>query len=801
MKTLVILSTLLVLVRTIPTDDEEVVQRTIPPVDEEVVQRPFIFYPAELQQYIDNPREIAAHLLLNPQLGRLVNDNLPQALGRKPTTKYETLADFLKTVQDPEEIVKVIAADPRLPLLDAQKMSKILPEQYVDYFDMNKIADIMQNPDEKIPLLNSILNSQRMEEAPTSCPLIEQKDSCIPHDVQVPGQIPCWSPGEYDVDCPLDNLMTARSKRSPESPFGLCCFDGCRNTCLQKQCKMVNTSYTELEMQERCTDQEREECREIPRTTCKEVCKDETVMVETEVPDQKCQMVTVQECRVMTVEEEVCTEEEQPPMTYTNQCPPPPPNPTCDPSKPVNQCWSPGTPDVDCPRNLGPGNWTVEEVFAPCCFNGCENVCVFEPVDPCPTLTGRSLEARVTKKVGPKQCQHVERCQTIQKECAVAKECKMVQKACKKQPAKPTQTIKQNCHMEDQQVCKPVEVTRTKPAPAPMPMPTITSMPMPSMPSVPVQTAMPSIPTYSSYVPTAGVRYPTAPIRPYFVNGGHKAKGHFKSKGFKSKGWSKGKGHHFSKRSTEEVEEMEMSKRGDSGEFVEVTREKRHMKSKGCKSKGWKKGKGKGCASAYPAYPIYPSNQYVLQPERVPVPPVYTASTVDSEFTIPESQGNWQWNFTGTWDPSNTAEPVTFTEIITQCTTEQVEVCDLLEVDEELPIELCEEEECFNTVDPECNTSEVVCEQVEECQETYITVCQVCQMVKKPVEECRDKPVEQCEEVTKTVEVPQTIKKCGEECTDFVAKECELVPFKECHPVEVEVEKLVPEQVCEWPQY
>ena len=244
-----------------------------------------------------------------------------------------------------------------------------------------------------------------------------------------------------------------------------------------------------------------------------------------------------------------------------------------------------------------------------------------------------------------------------------------------------------------------------------------------------------------------------------------------------------------------------MSKRGDSGEFVEVTREKRHMKSKGCKSKGWKKGKGKGCASAYPAYPIYPSNQYVLQPERVPLPPVYTASTVDSEFTIPESQGNWQWNFTGTWDPSNTAEPVTFTEIITQCTTEQVEVCDLLEVDEELPIELCEEEECFNTVDPECNTSEVVCEQVEECQETYITVCQVCQMVKKPVEECRDKPVEQCEEVTKTVEVPQTIKKCGEECTDFVAKECELVPFKECHPVEVEVEKLVPEQVCEWPQY
>jgi len=780
MKTLVIIASLLVLGGTSPTADEE-------------VHRPFIYYPAELEKFIQDPSQIATHLMDNPQLGRLVNDAMPQALARGPMPKYETLADFLDTTgMDPKDIVNFIAADPRLPLLDAEKMKKILPQQYLDAID---VAEIMQNPDEKIPLLNAIMNSQRMEGAPTSCPMIEQKENCVPHDVQIPGQIPCWSPGEHDVDCPLDNMWKARSKRSPDNAFGLCCFDGCRNTCLQKQCRMVNTSYTELEMQERCTDQEREECRDVPKTTCKEVCRDETVMVATEVPDQKCKMVTVQECREKIIEEEVCTEEEQPPQTYNNQCPPPPPNPTCDPQNPVNQCWSPGTPDVDCPRNLGPGNWTAHEVFAPCCFNGCENVCHYEPVDPCPTPTG-AIRSSMTKKVGPKQCQHREVCKTVEKECKMFKACKMVQKACKKEATQPAKQ-KQNCHFEEQQVCKPVEVTRTKPAPAPVPMPTITTMPMPSVPSL---TAMPSRPSYSSYVPTAGVRYPTAPVRPYFVNGGHKAKGHFKSKGFKSKGWSKG--HHFSKRSTDEVEEVELSKRGDDAEFPEVTREKRHMKSKGFKSKGCKKGKGKGCGSRlpYPTYPIYPSNQYVLQPERVPAP-VYTASTVDSEFVVPEQPSDWQWNFTGTWIPGNTDQPITFTETITQCTTEQVEVCDLLDVDEELPIDICEEEECFNTVDPECQTSEEVCEQVVECQETYIPVCQVCQVVKKPVQECRDKPEEQCEEVTKTVEVPQTIKKCGEECTDFVAKECQLVPFKECHPVEVEVEKMVPEQVCEWPQY
>merc|ERR1712012_80042 len=124
----------------------------------------------------------------NPQLGSIKNDLLPQALARGPMPKYETLTDFLDTVGDPNDIVKFNAADPRLPLLDAQKMKKILPDQYIDAID---VAEIMQNPDEKIPLLNAIMNSQRMEGAPTSCPMIEQKENCVPHDVQIPGQIPC----------------------------------------------------------------------------------------------------------------------------------------------------------------------------------------------------------------------------------------------------------------------------------------------------------------------------------------------------------------------------------------------------------------------------------------------------------------------------------------------------------------------------------------------------------------------------------------------------------------------------------
>ena len=97
MKTLVIIASLLVLGRTSPTADEE-------------VHRPFIYYPAELEKYIQDPSQIAAHLMDNPQLGRLEKDLLPQAFARGPMPKYETLADFLDTGLNPKDIVNFIAA-------------------------------------------------------------------------------------------------------------------------------------------------------------------------------------------------------------------------------------------------------------------------------------------------------------------------------------------------------------------------------------------------------------------------------------------------------------------------------------------------------------------------------------------------------------------------------------------------------------------------------------------------------------------------------------------------------------------
>ena len=271
MKTVVILlSTLLALARAELTEEE------LEDRPEISLNRPFIYYPKELEKFIKNPEEIAAYLLENPQYARLDTEAV---LGRsRQNAKFLSLVDYFKTVDGPEDIVDFIAPDPRLPYLNDETIKAIVPPEFREGFDTEKVADIIQNPEVKIPMLNKILNS-RYEEAPKACPQIAQKEGCP--KIPGPEKIPCWSPGEYDVDCPA---TTYRKRRDTDKDFGLCCFDGCHNTCYKKECRIVNMTYTDMEMQEKCTDQEREECENVPKTECKEVCKDETVMVDTQVP-------------------------------------------------------------------------------------------------------------------------------------------------------------------------------------------------------------------------------------------------------------------------------------------------------------------------------------------------------------------------------------------------------------------------------------------------------------------------------------------------------------------------------------
>ena len=82
------------------------------------------------------------------------------------------------------------------------------------------------NPKETIMKLNKMI--QLGKSSNNTCPNVEQKPNCTET------QSTCWAPGTEDVDCPLED---------GSGEFGLCCFDGCRNTCL-KQCVEVRNSIS-----------------------------------------------------------------------------------------------------------------------------------------------------------------------------------------------------------------------------------------------------------------------------------------------------------------------------------------------------------------------------------------------------------------------------------------------------------------------------------------------------------------------------------------------------------------------------
>ena len=51
----------------------------------------------------------------------------------------------------------------------------------------------------------------------------------------------CWTPGTEDVDCEFEDGQTG---------FGLCCFNGCGNTCYQK-----NETKCTMESHQECHDE------------------------------------------------------------------------------------------------------------------------------------------------------------------------------------------------------------------------------------------------------------------------------------------------------------------------------------------------------------------------------------------------------------------------------------------------------------------------------------------------------------------------------------------------------------------
>ena len=85
------------------------------------------------------------------------------------------------------------------------------------------------NPKETIMKLNKMIQFGKRSDH--TCPYVEPNPNCTET------QNTCWSPGIEDVDCPLED---------GSGEFGLCCFDGCRNTCLKKCVEVRNSASFKL---------------------------------------------------------------------------------------------------------------------------------------------------------------------------------------------------------------------------------------------------------------------------------------------------------------------------------------------------------------------------------------------------------------------------------------------------------------------------------------------------------------------------------------------------------------------------
>ena len=55
------------------------------------------------------------------------------------------------------------------------------------------------------------------------------------------------------MDCVFEDGQTS---------FGLCCFNGCGNTCYQKTCKDITEMVTETIMEQQCTMGTHQECHD-----------------------------------------------------------------------------------------------------------------------------------------------------------------------------------------------------------------------------------------------------------------------------------------------------------------------------------------------------------------------------------------------------------------------------------------------------------------------------------------------------------------------------------------------------------
>jgi len=624
-------------------------------------------------------------------------------------------------------------------------IAKLLPQ-----FSEAQIQAVYNRDPEK---LIKAVNEKISTKSPRECPKVEFKDNCP----ESPAKPACWTPGINDVDCFTGD---------EDQAFGLCCFDGCFNTCLEKTCKNITIDVIETRAVEQCHDSTREECSDVPKTECKQECKDVQKLVPVEVSVPECVDKVVQKCETKESQTESCKTWTQEVTTVKNpesyrlpeECPAPQENPdNC-----VTNCWSPGVPDVDCPVPSGP-NGTAQE-FALCCFNGCANRCVtVEPEIPldCELSTTQECttsndlvceynsepvcEAVVkrlvpgTKANQPRECtvEHNRKFAEahinqplynidLRNNIVWEEKCNPAEKICYKKVVPVTQR-------ECRTVCEPHDVlenvTRT------------------------VQECSAQAPRSECHQEMVYKCEEILVQQPYLTV--YPVNGHKKSKSFKSKGHLKG--------------------------LV-----KRHAKSKGLK-KGFVKGD------------LAEVNRYETNCKYVPEwkckaveqPPLCKSKQVSrEEVHVEELCREVCEDMTVDSLFEQTCEPVkcpsSGSPAVITCT---------ISLNFNLTTVLQQEQEYCHAPGtlPSCKKVPS-----KKCYDKNQFLCKKCEMIPQYEEVCHPETAKECNMVTRIQQKPTVETKCEDKCFEKVEKECKMVPFQECHPVNVEFVRKVPDEICEW---
>ena len=128
----------------------------------------------------------------------------------------------------------------------------------------------------------------------------------------------CWSPGQLDTDCPN---------------FGLCCFDGCANTCVDDNTIFIPVCYElcEYDSVEKCCDFPAKDCNLVTHEICIEEdtweCNDIEVETCSFFVDTITELATDQHCNVKCVDQPC----KKIPMYWCKTCKNDQPNHVCRP--------------------------------------------------------------------------------------------------------------------------------------------------------------------------------------------------------------------------------------------------------------------------------------------------------------------------------------------------------------------------------------------------------------------------------------------------------------------------------------